>query len=76
MPYRESACDIATKELGMKGPKEASSYSTKGCYYYKSGKWAGTMYFGTGGTPSQHKQSLDGGKSRPEEIDCKTSKAE
>ena len=63
-------------KLGINGPKEASSYSTKGCYYYKSGKWMGTMYYGTGGTPSQHKQSLNGGSFRPEGIDCKTSKAE
>ena len=51
----ENECEDAAEELGLDiggaGYDFASDYATKGCYYYKSGKYQGRAYWGTGGSP-------------------------
>ena len=40
------------------------SYETKGCYYYENGKYAGTVWYGTGGVLwNQNANTGDGKKS-------------
>ena len=69
MPYSADACRAAaTKaglELGGQGYSFEGAYSTKGCYYYKSGKYAGRAFYGTGGTQAQMEAAVTGVKYRP-----------
>merc|ERR1712070_114606 len=45
----------AAKQLEFKGIGE---YTTKGCYTYKSGKYKGTVWFGTGGSEQERVERL------------------
>ena len=44
------------QELGKKF--QEGDYVTKGCYGYKSGKYADTLWYGTGGTEEEMKIDL------------------
>ena len=63
-----NACKAAAKAKGLKlgglGYKFEGSYTTKGCYAYKGGKYKGRAYFGTGGTEKQMTANPGGGKYR------------
>ena len=74
-PYLESACKIATEKLGR--VLEKGVYTTTGCYYYKSGKYATKfatkVYFGLGGNLQQNKDvPKRPGQFRPRAFDCNT----
>ena len=73
-PYTERACRDAANYnkliIGGKGSEFAGEYKTNGCYAYSSGTYNGRVYYGTGGTLSQKKSSLDGNKYRPVGYDC------
>jgi len=65
----EDSCKKVAESLGLKigggGYAFAESYSTKGLYAYKSGKYSGMAFFGKGGTEAQMKQPLKHPKYRP-----------
>jgi len=69
VPYGEEACMQAAKRLGLtlggNGAGFKGDYTTKGCYSYKSGKYKGAAYFGTGGGESARKAAVGGDKFRP-----------
>merc|ERR1711962_516168 len=60
--YTIEACEDAIKKLGIarggKGYDFAGSWSTKGCYAYKSGSYVNHAYYGTGGTQDQKMTKL------------------
>lgn len=75
--YSVEACEAAVDGLGLvkggKGHKfAASSYSTKGCYAYKSGTYAGYAFYGSGGTDSQMEETPNSKADwyRPDGYDC------
>ena len=75
VPYSGQACIDAGKKSGLityGGANFAGDWSTKGCYSYKYGKYAGTYWYGTGGDAPERKASLDHVDSvyRPYEFDC------
>ena len=76
VPYSQEACLDAGKRLNLQvgggGYEFADHYSTKGCYAYDSGnaKYAGMMYYGTGGTTEQMQESLTAPMYRPKGYDC------
>ena len=43
---------------GGAGSDFVGAWSTKGCYAYKSGKYAGIAFYGTGGSIEQMKEPL------------------
>jgi len=51
-------------KLGGNGYAFAGNYGTKGLYYYKSGRYAGMAFFGLGGSRSDQKAGVSGGKFR------------
>ena len=59
----EDSCKKVAESLGLKigggGSDFAGSYSTKGLYAYKSGKYSGIAFFGKGGTEAQMKQPIN-----------------
>ena len=60
------------KELGGNGYSFSSStYTTKGCYAYKSGTYENVMFYGTEGTQEERKSELVLPKYRPPGYDCK-----
>ena len=75
-PYSQEACRAAGARLGLtlggNGHPFVGKYSTKGCYAYNCGKYNGRMYYGTGGTMEQMKESPDAPKYRPKgyDYDC------
>ena len=51
---------------------QKGNFNTKGCYYYKEGKYSGEAWFGTGGKPHQKKNHpVMAGQYRPKGYDCK-----
>ena len=60
--------------LGGNGYDFVGDYTTKGCYAYTSGQFAGLVYYGTGGTEEQIKTSLEAPKYRPNGYDCNEGK--
>ena len=59
----EDSCKKVAESLGLKigggGYAFAGSYSPKGLYAYKSGKYSGIAFFGKGGTEAQMKQPIN-----------------
>jgi hypothetical protein len=72
VPYSAEACRQAARaaglELGGKGHDFEGPFSTKGCYSYRSGGYAGYAYYGTGAGDTEG--PLTGGKYRPSGYDC------
>jgi len=69
---KQASIDLGL-ELGGDGYSFAGSYSTKGCYTYKSGDKKGIAYFGTGGSASEEKAKPSSPKIR---LDCEDVNAE
>lgn len=73
-PYTKKACADVAHYLGLKhggkGSFFAGDWSTKGCYAYLSGEYAGMVFYSTGGTMDEMKTSLGGTKYRPVGYDC------
>ena len=61
VPSTEKACEVAGKQMNKKF--SASTYSTKGCYFYPNDEYPG-MYYGTGGVPKATIPN-DSAKERP-----------
>ena len=57
---------------GGVGFEFVGDYETKGCYAYSSGKDAGSIFYGTGGSPEDRKTVLSKPKYRPNGYDCST----
>ena len=60
VPYSQQACEYAANRHGLrkggKGYEFASiDFSTKGCYGYKSGSYAGIAFYGIGGLMNEMK---------------------
>ena len=74
VPYSEQACRDSANSLGLTlgggGYPFKSHFKIKGCYAYSSGKYAGLVFYGTGGTPDQMKTVLSGEKYRPTGYNC------
>ena len=70
VPYSLEACKDAGKTWDLIGPTTSSTYVTKGCYAYKSGSYAGKLYYGTGGSPDEIQTDLTLPKYRPSGFDC------
>lgn len=74
VPYSKAACQQAAEKgglsLGGGGYAFAGKFSTKGCYTYKSGKYEGSAYFGTGGSLAARKKPRKGKKVEVEGADC------
>ena len=52
--YTEDACRAAAVCLGLElGHPFTQALSTKGCYAFESGSYAGKVFYGTGGTTSE-----------------------
>ena len=62
LAYSEESCRMAAEHLGLtlggKGHPFADTYSTKGCYSYKSGTYAGIAYYGKQGTREEMEAPL------------------
>ena len=77
MPYSEQACRDAVKALGYTEgasgfPFAADNRRFKGCYAYDSGVYAGSGWYGRGGTVEDMQKELNAGAFRPENYDlCK-----
>jgi len=78
-PYSEEACRQVATTLGLAeggaGYSMVGSYDTKGCYSYKSGKYAGMVYYGTCGSGDWCEKKMeeipsDGNQYRPNGFDC------
>lgn len=68
-PKNAEECKVVAKaaklKLGGAGYKFSSNYTTKGCYYYKSGKYGKRAYWGgTGNTMNSSNVKGAGGKTR------------
>ena len=67
--HSESTCKLVAKYYGEYYGGHLTwggtgSYETKGCYYYENGKYAGTVWYGTGGVLwNQNANTGDGKKS-------------
>ena len=58
-------------KIGGAGSMFVGDWSTKGCYAYKTGKYAGIAFYGTGGSNQEMKIPLDSVKIyRPIGHDC------
>ena len=79
--YEVKACEFAgtMNKLGTKGKGEhkmVGNWDTKGCYAYKTGPWAGVVWFGTGASEyggnrvSLVDWEIAQGKYRPNGYDC------
>ena len=75
MPYSQRACKVASNALGLKlGYHEtafAGDYTTKGCYAYADGKYAGHVFYGTGGTRKEMKATLEKSRRKRSHLDAK-----
>ena len=61
----KAVAQAAKLQLGGAGYKFSSNYTTKGCYYYKSGKYRKRAYWGgTGNTMNSSNVKGAGGKTR------------
>ena len=69
VPYSQKACEAVAKKLGKEF--QEGDYGTKGCYGYKSGKYADTLWYGTGGTEEEKKSELELPMYRPPGYDCR-----
>lgn len=74
-PYSREACMAAALSQGLKqggaGSEFVGDWSTKGCYAYKSGTYAGIAFYGTGGSKEQMREPLTSDKIfRPTGHDC------
>mmetsp|Transcript_145532 Transcript_145532/g.268314 ORF Transcript_145532/g.268314 Transcript_145532/m.268314 type:complete len:440 (-) Transcript_145532:165-1484(-) len=77
-PYTEQACLQAALMNGLhiggspdKAYEFAGDYSTKGCYYYSNGDYAGYAYYGLGGTLEENEAPVSGDyKLRVPGYDC------
>lgn len=56
--------DLNNKEQGGAGYAFSGNYGSKGCYYYKTGKYAGRAYWGIGGSSEQQGALLSEPKHR------------
>ena len=77
VPYLEQACAAAAKNLNR--PLEKGTWDTKGCYYYKTGKYTEKVYFSDGGTEDEGTMKeemktcdIRSSQFRPKGYDCKT----
>ena len=80
VPYSGKACIDAAENLGLtsgstiQGVSFAQEHVQKGCYAYSSGPYRGTYWYGTGGSPAEIKDSLEGEENlnyyRPKGFDC------
>ena len=77
VPYSEQACRDAAVALGLNLGYSLSrcnfrfAYLIKGCYAYRSGRYAGWAFYGTGGTEEEMKQEPEfASQYRPENHDC------
>ena len=75
VPYSQEACKAAAERLGLHLGDGYSSFISsdnpnKGCYAYDSGRFAGRVYYGSGGTTEQMKTALASPKYRPIGYDC------
>ena len=61
VPKTEKACQVAGNQMNKEF--SASTYSTKGCYFYPNDEYLG-MYYGTGGDPKATIPN-DSAKERP-----------
>ena len=72
--YSKEACESAIKKNGLvkggKGWNFEGNYVTKGCYAYKSGKFKGYAYYGTGGSHEANTNTPSSPKYRPDGYDC------
>ena len=55
---------------GIPGKPFSSDYNTKGCHVYKTGEYANTVFYGTGGTEEEMKKALKTPEYRPTGYDC------
>ena len=73
-PYSLEACKDAGRRLGLQlggsGSSFLGDYTIKGCYAYDNGKYQGMVYYGTGGSEDEMKQTLTRPKYRPQTFDC------
>ena len=71
----EKFCEAAAAKLNLK-IKKNSSWSTKGCYAYKDGRYPGEIFFGTEGTHEENQKKISGSANyRPEPCVPSTEKA-
>ncbi len=61
--------------LGGTGFDFKGDFVTKGCYAYESGKYAGRIYYGTGGTKEEMSKLLIAPQYRPKGYDCSEGKS-
>ena len=52
------------------GSNFAGHWETKGCYAYEEGEYAGMIYYGTGGSELDMKETPVSQKYRPSGYDC------
>ena len=70
VPYGEEACRDAAKKLGLPA-KTGNWKGVKGCYAYTAThKYAGTIYYSTGGSVDMNKAPLEAPAFRPKGFDC------
>ena len=74
IPYSEKAClDVARRSCfnqGANGKPFSSNYDSKGCHVVKTGKYANTAFYGTGGTEEEMKSALMSPEYRPKGYNC------
>ena len=75
VPYSQKACMDAVIGQGLKpgggGSNFIGDWSTKGCYAYKTGRYAGIAFYGTGGSDQEKKTLLNSDEIyRPIGHDC------
>jgi len=79
-PYSPEQCRIAAEALGLviggKGYAFEGDYRQKGCYAYTSGKYAGRVYYGLGGSDAEITDPVPFRPEtyRPNGWDCKGSR--
>ena len=74
IPYSEKTChQVGARfnlEKGGGGFAFVGNYSVKGCYAWHSGKYAGKIFYGTGGTIKEMQALVADPKYRPQGYDC------
>ena len=62
VPYSQQACSDAADDLGLLkgggGRNFVGDYTIKGCYAFKSGRYANMAYYGTGGSAGDMQSQL------------------
>ena len=61
----EDTANVLGLSLGTAVYPFAGSYTIRGCYYYATGQYANTAFFGTGGSISQMRSTLGANTFRP-----------